>query len=100
MIRLIAIIVILTVVIWGIKKLINAGALFTITIGHRDIALKGTVPGRHGSEVKAFMKSLNLPAGAVIRGYPGSDRFRLVFSSELDAAVCQRVRNFLYLNAR
>ena len=97
MVRLIAIIALVVLVILVIKKLGQAGSLFTLLVLKNDVQLKGEIPGWRASDVREFIRSLNLPVGATIKGVKDGDRFRLVFSNQLDGDTCQRIRNFLYL---
>ena len=97
MVRLIVIALIIFVVIYLFKKGVFSNAIFKIRVTGRDLNIRGTIPGRPWSEVRAFLKSLNLPSGTTITGHPDGRGFRLHISGRVDEGTEQRIRNFLYL---
>ena len=97
--RLIFIIVIAAPIIWLVVRMLrDFGSVFRIEIRHRNATIRGAVPGRSWPEVRGFLADLPLPNRCTITGLPDGKRFRLVFSGDMDDAVRQRIRNFLYLN--
>jgi hypothetical protein len=98
MIRFLFIVFIIAVLIVLILRGIFSSAVFRIRVTGRDILLSGNIPGRPWPEVRDFLRSLNLPRGTVITGYPDESRFRLGFNQHLDEGIRQRIRNFLYLS--
>ena len=99
MIRLIFIALIATLIMWFLVRILrNFGSVFRIEIRRRSATIRGAVPGRSWPEVRGFLADLPLPDRCTITGIPDGKRFRLVFSGDMDDAVRQRIRNFLYLN--
>jgi hypothetical protein len=97
MIRFLFIVLVIAVVVILVLRGVFSSAVFRIRVAGRDLLLQGNIPGRSWSEVRDFLRSLNLPPGTVITGYPDASRFRLEFGRHLDEGTRQRIRNFLYL---
>lgn len=71
--------------------------LFRIRVRRRHIELRGRVPGHASGQVIAFVRDLDLPVGAQVRGVPDGSRFRLELSPLVPPDAAQRLRNFLLL---
>ena len=78
------------------RLLLRLRTRFRIDIRGARAEIRGSVPGHPGSDVRAFLRDLPLPARCHIIGVRDQSRFRLVFSRNIAEGSRQRIRNYFF----
>lgn len=90
-------VVVVGAIVWRVFGGARYDSLFTIEVkaaGVEGIEMRGSVPGRSGEELIAFVASLELPPGARIWAIRDGGEMRLRFTN-VDPGPQQRLRNFV-----